>query len=433
MIFNIASSISIRRAIVLSFCCLLFSFYLPPSAMGQQGTAKSLHSIEAIVNDDPISGYDIAARMRMVLATAGQRPSEQSLQRIREQVLQTLIDERIQLQEAERLGISVANEEIQAAIGRIEQSNRMAEGGLVQALTQNNIDVSTLTAQIRATLAWRKVIAQRVRGRVQINDEDIDAYLADLSQKGGTEYLLAEIFIAAPTPQELPRAKSLTEDLVQQIRSGAQFPALARQFSQAPTAAAGGDLGWIEEDQLDPRLAAALEGLPVGQISDPVEVDDGYYLVALRDRRQFSAEGEQQVFYDLSRYYAPFKPTAPDSTKLEILRRAERAHREIGSCADVSSVAQRYGAQGTDMEPMRLDGLPGPLRPYVENLQVGEKSRVLTLTDGILIFVLCDREVRTLGLPDREQVRETLFNRRLDLEARRYMRDLRQSALIEMM
>ena len=110
----------------------------------------------------------------MVTATAGRPPSNESLQRIRAQVLETLIDERIQLQEAERLGITVENEEIQAAIATIEKTNGMPEGALVETLSSRGIDVGTLIAQIRATLAWRKVIAQRVRGRVQISDEDVD-------------------------------------------------------------------------------------------------------------------------------------------------------------------------------------------------------------------------------------------------------------------
>lgn len=408
-----------------------FDVNLTRSALAQQADGGSLHTIERIVDDQPISSYDVEARLRMVLTTAGQPPSEESLQRIRAQVLQTLIDERIQLQEAESLGITVQDQEIQEAIATIEENNRMPEGALVSALTERGVDINTLISQIRATIAWRKVISQRVRGRVQISEEDIDAYLTDLRQKGGTEYLLSEIFIAAPTPQDLSQARSLAQDLRQQVRNGTQFTALARQFSQAPTAAAGGDLGWIEAEQLDSRLTRALDTVPVGQVSAPVEVDDGYYLLALRDRREFGAEGQQQLFYDLRRYYAPFDPSASDAAKVAVLRRAERARSEIAGCSDIEPVAERYGAQGIDMGAMRLQDLPAPLRPYVEGLEVGGKTQALPLTDGILILMLCNKETRTLELPDREQVRETLLNRRLDLEARRYLRDLRQNAMIE--
>ncbi len=415
---------------LLLFCLGLF-FYFGSYAYSQGRDTLSPQTIIRIVNDYPISQYDIDSRMRMVTATAGRPPSSDSLQRIRAQVLETLIDERIQLQEAERLGIAVENEEIQAAITTIEETNGMPEGALVATLGDRGVDVGTLIAQIRATLAWRKVIAQRVRGRVQISDEDVDAYLADLGQKGGAEYLLAEIFVAAPTLQDLPRAEAVAEDLAQQIRKGVQFPALARQFSQAPTAAAGGDLGWVEAAQLDPRLASVLESLPVGQVSNPIEVDDGYYILALRDRRLFGAEGQEQMLYEIQRYFAPFEPTATNAAKIAILRRAEQAHKTIASCADVQPAAQRFGAQGTDMGQVPLANIPGPLRPLIEKLEPGEKTEVLTLSDGVLIMVLCDKQVRTVGLPDPEEVRAMLLNRRLDLEARRYLRDLRQNALIE--
>jgi peptidyl-prolyl cis-trans isomerase SurA len=421
----------LKASLLIISLCFALSLIFVSTAYSQGRETLSPQTIIRIVNDYPISQYDIDARMRMVTATAGRPPSNESLQRIRAQVLETLIDERIQLQEAERLGITVENEEIQAAIATIEKTNGMPEGALVETLSSRGIDVGTLIAQIRATLAWRKVIAQRVRGRVQISDEDVDAYLADLGQKGGAEYLLAEIFVAAPTLQDLPRAKAVAEDLAQQIRRGVQFPALARQFSQAPTAAAGGDLGWVEAAQLDPRLVTVLENLPVGQVSNPIEVDDGYYLLALRDRRLFGSEGQEQMFYEIQRYFAPFEPSATNAAKLAILRRAEQAHKTIASCADVQPAAQRFGAEATDMGQIPLANIPGPLRPLVEDLEPGEKTEVLTLSDGVLIMVLCDKGVRTIGLPEAEEVRAMLLNRRLDLEARRYLRDLRQNALIE--
>ena len=401
------------------------------SAIAQQTGSLPAQTVLQTVNDEPISSYDVDARLRLVITTAGAPPTPESMARIRNQVLETLIDERVQLQEAERLGITVDNAEIQAAMASIEKSNKIQPGALVEELTKARVDVGTLVAQIRATIAWRKVIGQSVRNSVQVDESDIDLYLEDLRRKGGTEYLLAEIFIAAPRPQDLSAAKATVDDLLQQLVRGGQFPTLARQYSQAPTAGAGGDMGWLEADQLDPRIAQAVSALPIGQVTRPVEVDDGYYILALRDRRHFGAEGQEETVYDIRRLYIGFNPRAANATKVAALRKMQAAEKAIGSCSDVEPVAARFGAQANDMGEIRLAALPVPLQPYIEALKPGQKTEVLPLTDGVLVMMLCDKRVNTLGLPDREQVRETLLNRRLGQEARRYLRDLRQNAMIE--
>ena len=401
------------------------------SAVGQSRGGFSPQMVVQIVNDEPISTYDIDARMRLVLTTSGQAATQESLGRIRHQVLETLIDEKVQLQEATRLGVKVEDLAIQNASATIEKTNRLAPGTLVPNLTKAGVDVSTLVAQIRATVAWRQVISSQTISKISVTEDEIDQYLDDLSKKGGSEYLLAEIFVAAPRPQDLPLAKATANDLIQQIRKGVQFPSLARQFSQAPTAGTGGSMGWIEADQLDPRMATALKNLPVGQITPPIEVDDGIYILALRERRFFGAQGQEQTLYDIRRYYMPFDPGAPNTVKVAVLHKVQAADREIRTCDDMEPVAKRFGGQSNSMGDIPLSDLAAPLRPYIEPLSPGQKTKVLPLTDGVMLMMLCDKRVESAGLPDRDRVRQTLLNRRIDAEARQYLRSLRQNALIE--
>jgi peptidyl-prolyl cis-trans isomerase SurA len=422
---------SLGQGPLLGMALLVAFLAVGDGAVGQGRSGFSAQTIEQIVNDEPISTYDIDARMRLVLTTAGQAATPESLGRIRHQVLETLIDETVQLQEAKRLGVKVEDLAIQNAIATIEKSNRLAPGTLVPNLTKAGVDISTLVAQIRATVAWRQVISSQTVSKVTVTEAEIDQYLNDLGKKGGSEYLLAEIFVAAPRPQDLPLAKATANDLIQKIRTGVQFPTLARQFSQAPSAGAGGDMGWVEADQLDPRMATALKNLPVGQITAPVEVDDGIYILALRERRVFGAQGQEQTLYDVRRYYMPFDPRAPNTVKVAVLRKVQAADREVRTCDDMEPVAKRFGAQSNSMGEVRLADLPGPLRPYIEALKPGEKTKVLPLTDGVMVMMLCNKRVEAAGLPDREKVRQTLLNRRIDVEARQYLRSLRQNALIE--
>lgn len=396
-----------------------------------QGQSSSYRIIR-IVNDQPITSYDVNARLRLVSATAPTAISSEDAERFTQQIIDNLINEKLQLQEADRLNIEVQDSEIQAAVQRIENQNGLQAGQLIQFLTQRNVDANTFIDQIRATLAWRKAVSQRLRTRVTVTEEDIDFYLESLRQKGGTEYLLSEIFVAAHDPSELPRAKATTERLATQIRSGAPFTEMAQQFSQSPTAATGGDMGWIKLDQIERPLAEAVRNLRPGQISPPIGVADGYYLLALRQSRTFGADGEVQTVYDLRRVFLPFPAGAGENTKRQILIRLAQARPGLNNCAAVEQYATRAGdPQNGNMGEMTLNEIPQGLRQFVLDLQPGQISQLLRLQDGALVLMLCDKKTRALGLPDREAVRETLLQREADILARRYMRELRQNAIIQ--
>ncbi len=283
------------------------------------------------------------------------------------------------------------------------------------------------------TLAWREVVSQRLRSQVVISEDEVDEYLQSLREKGGTEYLLAEIFIAANTPSDLPRARETAERLRQQLLRGAQFAEIARQFSQAPTAGAGGDTGWVRADQLESELAEAIQRLRPGEITPPIGVSDGYYLVALRQSRTFGAEGQQETVYDMRRVLLPFPPGASESRKREILIQLANARPRLNSCEAMEEYATRVGdPEKGNMGELRQADMAPELRPYIMNLKPGQPSELLRLRNGALVMMLCEKRTRSLGLPSREEVRENLLQREADIIARRYMRELREKAIIQM-
>ncbi len=388
--------------------------------------------IVRVVNDRPISSYDVDSRLRFVSMSSRTPLTGEAAARISGQITENLVDEQLQLQEAERLGIKVADSEIQAAIGRIEKQNRMAEGQLISVLTARKLDANTLIEQIRATLAWRQAVSLRLRSRPSVVEEDIDAYLDSLREKGGTEYLLGEIFIAANSPSELTRAHQTAERLVQEMRRGAQFTEIARQFSQAATAGSGGDTGWVRPGQLEGKLADAVNLLQPGQITRPIEVADGYYLLALRERRTFGAEGQVETVYDMRRVFLPYPAGANNQRKRDVLIRLSKARASLNSCAAVERYATRAGdPQKGNLGELRLGDMPRGLQPIVAELKPGKISDLLRLQDGALVLMLCGKREKSLGLPSREAVRDNLMQREADILARRYMRELRQDAIIQ--
>lgn len=421
----------VRTSLSASIAAVM-AFLAAGAGLSAAQAQNSSYRIIRIVNDQPITSYDVAARLRLVSATSRSPISREEAERFTQQIIDNLVNEKLQLQEANRLNIAVEDAEIQAAVQRIENQNGLQPGQLIQILTQRNVDANTFIDQIRATLAWRKAVSQRLRTRVTVTEEDIDFYLESLRQKGGTEYLLSEIFVAAHDPADLPRARATTERLAGQIQRGAPFAEMAQQFSQAPTAAAGGDMGWTKLDQIERQLAEAVRNIRPGQISPPVAVADGYYLLALRQTRTFGADGELETVYDLRRVFLPFPAGASEGTKRQILIRLAQARPSLNNCSAVEQFATRAGdPQNGMMGEMRLGEIPQGLQPFVLNLEPGRISELLRLQDGGLLMMLCEKKTRAVGLPDREAVRETLMQREADILARRYMRELRQNAIIQ--
>jgi peptidyl-prolyl cis-trans isomerase SurA len=419
----------LSRGIVL-FLLVFFSLYVtcqPVQSAPQPSTFKILR----VVDGSPISSYDLDARVKMVISTTGQPVGPESMGRIRAQVLDSLIDERIQIAEADRLGLKIEDNEVQSAISTIERTNKMANGQLVPALIGRGIDIETFIARVKAGISWSKVVRQKVGSADLVSEADIDKYLNQQSVEHKQEYLLSEIFIAAASQTALRRAQALMVDLASQTRNGSPFSDMARQFSQSPSASRGGALGWVDASQLDPRIVGVLDQLPVGNVSDPIAVDEGYYIFKLKDRRLTTANNQSETIYQIGRYFGPFPVGGGKAAKDTVLAQAIKAHRAIKSCADIPAVAKTYGGLSPDITRTNLSDLPTALQPYLTALKVGEKTRLLTLTDGVLVMMLCGKDTKSVEPLSREAVRQLLLNNHFDTEARRYLLELRQTALIE--
>ncbi|MGH6718381.1 MAG: SurA N-terminal domain-containing protein, partial [Alphaproteobacteria bacterium] len=213
--------------------------------------AQDAQRIAAVVNDEIISTFDLAARVELVVRTTGLPDNPETRDRIRPQVLRTLIDERLELQEAARLGIEISESDVEGALRFLERQNRIPEGTMLEALAARGVAPETLTAQVEAQLKWSRIVQARLRLTLTIADAEVDELIARLeASRGKPEFRLAEIYLAADDPAREAEVVAVARRLMEDIQGGADFGALARQVSQAASAASGGDLGWTVEDQL---------------------------------------------------------------------------------------------------------------------------------------------------------------------------------------
>tara|TARA_B100001989_G_C24550931_1_gene474648 strand:- start:3875 stop:4846 length:972 start_codon:yes stop_codon:yes gene_type:complete len=272
------------------------------------GNTKSAYAatqqIVAVVNDDAISISDFEKRLKLIIASSGLPDNQEIRQRLGPQIVGSLVEEQLMLQEAENMKLSIEQEEVDRGFATIAQQNKMKPEQFKKMLKKGRIDITTLYRQIRAQIAWSKVVQSRLRPRVIISEQDIDAALERMRSKiGTTEYLAAEIYLPFSDENSERQSRKLASRLISEIKNGkASFFKVAQQFSKGAGAARGGDTGWLNEEQISPDMLEALKKVKKNQLTNPIRSEDGYYILFLRETRQLTEDtlpSRQQVEYNL--------------------------------------------------------------------------------------------------------------------------------------
>ncbi|WP_340117956.1 peptidylprolyl isomerase [Pelagibius sp. 7325] len=277
-----------RRRIVFGLGVLGLASVLAAGGPTDAARAQSdLFRPAAVVNDDIISVLDLAMRVQLAVVAAGVEDTQEVRRRLTPQVLRSLIDERLQMQEAERLDISVTDLQVAGALEQIAQQNSMTEGQFLTMLRNRGIIPTTLIDQIRAQIAWQAIIQRRLRPNVVITPEEVEEVASRLSaRRGAVERRVAEIFIPIESTAREGEARANAERLFEELRQGANFAGLARQFSQSGTASLGGDLGWVRDGEMEEELNSVLAQMGPGEVSVPIRTVSGYHILFLRDMRK---------------------------------------------------------------------------------------------------------------------------------------------------
>ena len=419
---------------------LLRIFRIAPLAAGclllaaAPALAATEQRIAAVVNDQVVSVRDLDDRLDLVAITSGIRDAGQARERLAPQVLRSLIEESLQLQEAQRLNIEVTPNEIDNALATIAERNQLTVEQMRSYLVANGVNFDTLLRQVRAQIAWIKVVNRVIRPNVTVTVDQLDLAVQEARQgEGQPEYLLSEIVLPVDNPAQGERVAQDAARLVQTLREGAGFASLAQQVSAAASAERGGDLGWIGASAMPPDLVAALERLEPGEISDPMGSPIGYHVFWLRDERVAAAPvaaGRAAVEVELTQILFPVDGV--DGGLAAARDRAASLRARLTDCPAMVEVAEELDAPASgDLGWLRVGDLPPDIGNAVLGLPVGEVSAPLQGPGGIHLLMVCERRDPEGLAPQREQIAERLEQERTERLARRHLRDLRKQAFVE--
>lgn len=388
----------------------------------------------AIVNGDIITGTDVGHRLALIIAANGGEVSDEEIQRLRLQVLRNLIDETLQIQEAEANEINIGEAEVEATFRQVAQQNfKQDVGAFDQYLRTQGSSTDTLKRQIKGELAWSRLLRRNIQPFINVGDEEVNTIIERLNaSKGTSEFRIGEIYMSASQETAEQVVKNM-QNILEQIRAGGSFVAYARQFSEASTAATGGDLGWVRPAQLPQTLADAAEQMQVGQVVGPIDVPGGFSILYLIDSRQVLTADPRNALLSLKQLAIGFPAGITESQAAAQAEKFATATQSIKGCGAANEVAARLGASVVDNDQVKLRDLPAALQGTIAELQIGQASQPFgSVEDGVRVLILCGRDdPQNASAPSFDDIMSRLENDRVNKRAQIYLRDLRRDAIIE--
>ena len=412
---------------------------LPPQSQATaQAAAPGANRIVAVVNQEVVSRADVAGRARLFALNAGIAVAPETLDRLAPQVTRLLIDERLRLQEVQRRRLPVTDADVADAVGELEKRNNLPPGALRGQLMQIGVAPRVLYDQIRTQIGWARLIRQQLGPNAEPGAAEVEeAVRNNKARAGQPEFLVSEIFIPLDDPGAEAEVRRFVEDVVGQLRRGTPFAIAATQFSQAQTALQGGDLGWVRKEEVDTEVAAVLDRMPPGAISNAIRVPGGFQIIALRQRRETGRDlatmiTMRQAFFGFAGTLDPNNPTQQQRDQVE---RAQKLAAGARSCDAIEQAARSSGGGDRAVDPgaIRLETVnPPPLRSLLAGLSPGKASQPILTPDGVLVMMVCTREQRNLAEFTPDDAKQQILRDRIENLSRQVQRDLRRRAQIEM-
>ena len=386
----------------------------------------------AIVNGDVVTQTDVDQRLALLeIANGGKIPAEE-LDRLRQQVLRNLIDETLQIQAAKTEKITIKASDIDRTVIRVAGNVKQNPDQLATFLATNGSSIKSLRRQIEGEIAWQRLQRAKIESSVSVGDDEVKAVIQKIeASKGTEEYRVGEIFLSA-TPDTQAQTLANANKILEQLRAGASFAGYARQYSEASTAAVGGDLGWVRPEQLPQALGAAIREMGPGTISNPIAVQGGVSIIAVQDTRKILTRDPRDAVLSLKQVSIAFpKGTTREQAEPMVARFAEAA-KTVGGCGGADKIATDFHGEIVQQDQVKMRDLPPALQQLMLPMQVGQATQPFgSLDEGVRVLVMCGRDEIDPTAPSYDEVFNQINEERLNLRARRYLRDLRRDAVIE--
>jgi peptidyl-prolyl cis-trans isomerase SurA len=419
----------------LTLLCTAFWFSATASA-----DMVILDEIAVVVDDDVVMKSEVEARRRAVVGQLkGQNKSLPPDEIIREQIIERLIVESLQLQMARRAGVRVSDEELNSALTRVAAQNNMSLAQFSLEVEKDGISYLEMRDQIRREIAISRVRDGVMRKRIQITEQEIEVFLeSEMGQiMTADEYRLAHIllpFEEGANSDEINQVKQSAEALITEINGGADFQSLAIERSTASDALEGGDLGWRKAAQLPTMFSDVAIDMVIGDIRGPIRSGSGYHVVTLLDKRGAKIEGRVEQTQVRHVLIEPSEIMTEEEARefAESLRAEIIAGRPFEDIAKLHSDDPGSALSGGDLGWNAAGTFVAEFEANLAATSIDEMSPVFRSQHGYHFLEVTGHRIEDMS--DRflmQQAANFLRNQKMDEELESWVRELREDAFVE--
>jgi len=375
------------------------------------GFAQGLYTRVIRVNDKAITTFEIEQRVLLLQALGAPGNLEREAR-------DRLIDERLQIQAAEELGISASEEGIREGIEEFAQRANTDVENFLAAIGRSGVSVEAFSDFVEARILWREVVSARFAARAQITDEEVDRAISLIGQQGGVRVLVSEIIIPGRTPEEMAQAEERATQIAQ-VNGFDAFSAAARNFSAAPSREQGGRIDWLSINELPPQLRAQFLTLRPGGVTEPLRLPNAVAVFQLRAIDELPPAVPKVVSVD----YAEIHIAGSEAD-------ARRIAQRIDTCDDLYGIARGQPPNRLRRDVRPVSEIPRDVAAELRRLDEDEISTSLVRGNARVLLMLCGRTTEQAQDVDRATVRRQLVNQRITSYGTAYLAELRSDAVI---
>ena len=413
---------------------LLFIFiYNIQSALSQtESNNVELVSIAAIVNDDPVTLMDLNNRMQLIIVSSNLPNNLETREKIYGQALQSLINEKLQSQEAEKLGIRITTQEIDNNIKYIEQNNNMEDNTLIDTLYKNGVPKSALPTRLKANLILESLLQKVIQPKVKITTNEIDnEYNNFISNEGKYEYKLSEIIFNYTRLSKNTDTILVAKQIRKKIIEENNFDAIAERINENGSGEYKKNNNWRLKNNINIKTYDAIKGLKIDDVSDLILLNTGVSIIKIDDKRKITIPDLSNTVTDIS--IIIFDLPINKNKMSGLLEEISNKTINIKSCNEMSKALKIVGnKQGRYIGKILLKNLPDNFIKNIKNLEVDKPSSPIISQDGIYILMVCERNAKlNQEFALKEMIKGNIRSRSTNILKERYLLDLNRKALID--
>jgi peptidyl-prolyl cis-trans isomerase SurA len=402
------------------------------------GTQTTADYIVAVVNSELITHTDIDKRVTRIIDTAQRGTKLPPAEELRTQVLDALIDEKVQVSFAKTSGMEITEAELETTIENLAAQNQITLAELRRRMEADGMDFQRYRASLREQILLQRVREREVTARIKISDDELDAFIkSDPAAQTEVALNIAHILIAVPegaTPAQVQALQAKAQGIQDRATKGGNFTALAKEFSDdKSTNGQGGTFGMRDVSRLPELFVNSVQGLKVGQVAAVVRSNAGFHVIKLVER-----ENSAQATYTEQRSRHILLRTTPQLPAADLVKRLSAIRKQIlDGGGSFAQMARQYSEDGSAAKGGDLGwAAPGQFVPEFEKalsqLQPGQMSEPVVSRFGVHLIQLIERrEVQLSEAQKREAARTVLRERKFEPTYEEWARELRAAAFVD--